>query len=69
MKIHVYIIWHWVTQKVYISDICICKRCYVKWVRRRRILKKYTTQSLIGIPFLMQHKILTNDLIGSKIET
>ena len=25
MKIHVYIIWHWVTQKVYISDIYICK--------------------------------------------
>ena len=29
----------------------------------------YTTQSLIGITFLMQHKILTNDLIESKIET
>ena len=36
MKIHVYIIWHWVTQKVYISDIYICKRCYVKCLRRRR---------------------------------
>ena len=28
----------------------------------------YTTQSLIGITFLMQHKILTNNLIESKIE-
>ena len=29
----------------------------------------YTTQNLIGITFLMQHKILTNDFIESKIET
>ena len=30
---------------------------------------KYTTQNLIGITFLMQHKSLTNDLIESKIKT
>ena len=28
--------------------------------------KKYPTQSLIGITFLMQHKFLTSDLIESK---
>ena len=32
------------------------------------IVGRYTTQSLIGVTFLMQHKILTNDLIESKIE-
>ena len=31
-------------------------------------LIKYTTQSLIGITFLMQYKVLTNDLIESNIE-
>ena len=33
------------------------------------IILIYTTQNLIGITILMQNKILTNNLIESKIET
>ena len=41
MKIHVYIIWHWVTQEVYISDLKICKRCYEEAYLKENIVHVY----------------------------
>ena len=42
MKINVYIIWHWVTQKVYISDInmYICKKALRQMIKEEANLKE-----------------------------
>ena len=51
MKIHEHIICHWVTQKVYISDICICRSCYVKWLRRMGMVKEegYLKENILHV--------------------
>ena len=41
----------------------------IKTKEFKDMICNYTTQNLIGITFLMQHKSLTNDLIESKIKT